>query len=72
MKGLPMRKKYMKLNTSWAKGEARLSDTDLKHLWGLAARGVHTDVIKYLDGIATECSHVSAKLKTIYEKAEPK
>lgn len=67
-----MRKKYMKLNTSWAKGEARLSQMDLKHLWTVAAHGSHADVIKFLDGIVTECSHVSAKLKTIYEKAEPK
>lgn len=72
MKGLPMRKKYMKLNTSWARGEARLSDTDLKHLWSVAAHGSHDDVIKFLDGIVTECSQVSAKLKTIYQKAEPK
>ena len=66
-----MRKKYMKLNTSWSKGEARLSQMDLTHLWTLAARGGHADVIKYLDGIVTECSHISAKLKTIY-KAESK
>lgn len=67
-----MRKKYMKLNTSWAKGEARLSQMDLKHLWTVAAHGSHADVIKFLDGIATECLQISAKLKTIYEKAEPK
>lgn len=67
-----MRKKYMKLNTSWAKGEARLSKGDLKHLWSCAAFGEHADVIKFLDGIATECLLISAKLKTIYEKAEPK
>ena len=66
-----MRKKYMKMICSWSKGEARLSETDRKHLWSQAAFGNDAEVIQFLEGIAQQCALEANRLKAIY-KAETK